>query len=422
MPLVAIGLDSFDTAFSGCTTHLASLITLNLISEDYELADNPWLVRLNPAVPWKTRGNGAVALIVIVDDYREASTVARLVKHAAKAYGYGGAGGRGTALVLYYDDAGSVTDYVAVRERCLESLYSHATTRLVAREHAEECLHLIAKRRPLLFYHHGGRGLIGALAALGADFREDYTYELLAYRSVDNWLKKRMIDEHSVIEYDLATRPLTFMNYDYEVGKPLIHPHTNDPVLYGVRGEEREVLIKALTMIDAGEAFTHWTLYRTNQATNAHLRLKTIEKIRPYDNVVVHGVVSSKPRSIPGGHTIATLRDHSGGEISIAAYRESGRIRKTLALIEAGAPITVAGQVKPHGQKLTLNIEQLTLYADHHFSYGIRSCSKNTIHPPLSSLHHLAMPPERCLYRGGKRWPEQKPREKLVAGVGQGVI
>ena len=45
-----------------CTTYLAT----ELIREfkEYDLIGNPRLVRLNPNVPWKTRGNGAISLLL----------------------------------------------------------------------------------------------------------------------------------------------------------------------------------------------------------------------------------------------------------------------------------------------------------------------------------------------------------------------
>ncbi len=57
---IYVGVDDTDSVKGMCTTYLAT----ELIREfsELDLLGNPRLVRLNPNVPWKTRGNGAVAL------------------------------------------------------------------------------------------------------------------------------------------------------------------------------------------------------------------------------------------------------------------------------------------------------------------------------------------------------------------------
>ncbi|MFW9809860.1 MAG: tRNA(Ile)(2)-agmatinylcytidine synthase, partial [Candidatus Thorarchaeota archaeon] len=60
--LVQIGMDDIDSPDGGCTTHFASLIVENLSKLNVEWADYPNLIRLNPGIPYRTRGNGAVAL------------------------------------------------------------------------------------------------------------------------------------------------------------------------------------------------------------------------------------------------------------------------------------------------------------------------------------------------------------------------
>ncbi len=55
-----IAADDTDSSTWMCTTFLAT----ELVEEfrDYDLIGLPRLVRLNPAVPWKTRGNGAICI------------------------------------------------------------------------------------------------------------------------------------------------------------------------------------------------------------------------------------------------------------------------------------------------------------------------------------------------------------------------
>ena len=58
-----IGFDDTDSYSGKCTTNLAFKITSKLLSQtDSVFIDYPLLVRLNPNIPWKTRGNGGICL------------------------------------------------------------------------------------------------------------------------------------------------------------------------------------------------------------------------------------------------------------------------------------------------------------------------------------------------------------------------
>src|SRR3989338_3028428 len=59
-----IGFDDTDSPKGMCTTYLAYKIVDTLRKENVEFLDYPRLIRFNPNIPWKTRGNGAVALRV----------------------------------------------------------------------------------------------------------------------------------------------------------------------------------------------------------------------------------------------------------------------------------------------------------------------------------------------------------------------
>ncbi|MEM4482087.1 MAG: DNA-binding protein, partial [Desulfurococcaceae archaeon] len=59
---VHIGLDDIDSIKGGCTTHFAVKIAWELYRKGANFLDYLNIIRLNPAVPWKTRGNGAVAV------------------------------------------------------------------------------------------------------------------------------------------------------------------------------------------------------------------------------------------------------------------------------------------------------------------------------------------------------------------------
>jgi len=55
-----VAIDDTDSKSWMCTTFLANELLRAL--RNHDLIGHPRLVRLNPAVPWKTRGNGAICL------------------------------------------------------------------------------------------------------------------------------------------------------------------------------------------------------------------------------------------------------------------------------------------------------------------------------------------------------------------------
>jgi len=377
-----------------------------LLSEGFALSDYPWLVRLNPAAPWKTRGNGAVALLIEVESRREAVKAARISVQAAKAYVEGsGSGARKASLqAIYVEDAWDPESFATSRPACLERLYRRGIHELVSLRQAEECLKDVAREGNLvatLGPHN--RGVIGSLAALGYTPEGDYTFELLTYRAPENWLSERKVDANSVLEYDVRWRPDTFMNYDYELDKPLIAPHGYDPVLYGVRGERPDVVRRALESIDTGgEEPTHWLIFRSNQATGHHLRPKTVAKTRPYDNPLLLVELVSRPKTLQGGHVLAKATDHTG-VIHLAAYRETGVLRDLLLSLRPGAVLAAGGQAKMRNGVLTLNLEVLDADTAEANGWKRRLCG--FWHPPLARLHHLSLPYQRCrLAAKDKTW------------------
>ncbi|MEM2565040.1 MAG: tRNA(Ile2) 2-agmatinylcytidine synthetase, partial [Candidatus Bathyarchaeia archaeon] len=62
-----IGFDDTDSPRIGCTTYIAALIIERFYRMGIQFIDYPNLIRLNPNVPWKTRGNGALCLRVECD-------------------------------------------------------------------------------------------------------------------------------------------------------------------------------------------------------------------------------------------------------------------------------------------------------------------------------------------------------------------
>ena len=57
--MIYLGIDDTDSKLGMCTTYLAAVLAERL--SGFGLADYPRLIRLNPNIRYKTRGNAAFA-------------------------------------------------------------------------------------------------------------------------------------------------------------------------------------------------------------------------------------------------------------------------------------------------------------------------------------------------------------------------
>jgi len=325
-----------------CTTYLAYRIITELEQQGLaELLDYPWLIRLNPNIPAKTRGNGAVALHlrcksninkikeIIIDKIEQLAVLEDEQTHPG---------------VVFLE--GNIP-------RELHEFYWKAVREVVS---IEDAIRLCEQLGIEYYCWKLGRGIIGALAAVGAVL-DDWTYELLVYRALKDGKRPRRISPLSVYRMDAATFPQTFDNIDYEHGTVLIAPRGPDPVLCGIRGEEPEVLQQAFALLEFHEPVEGWIIFRTNQATDHHLVRKQIKDVRQYDNVILVGRVASWPRVLPGGHVLFELEDGTG-KIACIAYRETGKkFRKIVQALGPGDIVEVYGSVASYPG--TVNLEKL---------------------------------------------------------------
>jgi tRNA(Ile2)-agmatinylcytidine synthase len=230
-----IGLDDTDSKRGMCTTYLGAILKERL--EKFSKINGLSLVRLNPNIPWKTRGNGAVSLTIETPDPNRA--VDETVKVVEK---YSTLGEKET-------NPGIVVLRGEVRPE-FHLFYLKALRELVTIEDAEK---IAENHSAKIIKFKNGRGIIGALAAIGADIKP-HTYELITYRSPENWGSPRRVDPHSVFMMDKMTYPETFNNVDREVSRVLITPRSPCPILFGIRGKNKEVLKRAKEMINVDQS------------------------------------------------------------------------------------------------------------------------------------------------------------------------
>jgi tRNA(Ile2)-agmatinylcytidine synthase len=206
-----------------------------------------------------------------------------------------------------------------------------------------------------------GRGIIGALAAVGNCLKRDYTFELISYRISKNRGTPRKIDPESVVAMNAKTFPKTFDNLDLATGEIRITPHTPCPILYGIRGESPEDVMEAHEMVRKYEPIERLIIYKTNQGTDEHLRRARVAEVKPYWSVAVEGMVSQAPKVITGGHVIFRINDDTG-EIDCAAYEPTRQFREIVKKLIVGDRVLVCGGVKDKpGLPLTINLEKISV-------------------------------------------------------------
>jgi tRNA(Ile2)-agmatinylcytidine synthase len=344
MPRYHLGMDDTDSLQKGCTTYIGALLVDGLLRRGCRFFDYPNLIRLNPNIPWKSRGNAAVCLrfeteLPAADIMQMAYSLVEKFRDSEDRKNQ-----PGIALL-----EGDVPDAVlAFGRRALYEVLTVVEAEVVAT--GSKMGYRIIK---------GGRGLVGAVASIGNTLAEDHTYELVVYRGERLWGTKRDVDYQTVVGFDAGTKPYTFNNIDGETGRLLITPHGPDPILFGVRGETAEVVRRAVKEIRfrGGE---RWVLYRSNQGTAAHLTNQVpVSRLKAYQAAITQGTISKKPLVLKGSHVIGSLSDGSG-TIDIASYEPSGGMRNVLRGLLPGDCVRAFGGVRVRkGKGFTFNLEKL---------------------------------------------------------------
>jgi tRNA(Ile2)-agmatinylcytidine synthase len=329
----------------------------------YTIIGYPRLVRLNPNIPWKTRGNGALCLQVgMPSDKREMKIgeidsqdiicaptfteelpqqeqrrLAILVKEIVDAQ-------------ARVDDENTNPGYVLLQTKPANDFYKKAVTSIVS---LNDAVNILKKHGALFEGYKNNRGLIGATAAIAWE-PMDRTYELIAYRQQKRWGSKRQVDSLSVQQMDIAC-PTTFDNYDQINFHNRIVPNSPCPILYGIRGDDVKDLMNASTLVKS-EPIESWLVYETNQGTDDHLQRKSITQIQSFESVITEGTVSDTPTTIQGGHVFFNITDQTG-TITCAAYEPTKEFRHIVRELSIGDIIEVSGGVRD--TPLTINLEKL---------------------------------------------------------------
>jgi tRNA(Ile2)-agmatinylcytidine synthase len=309
-------------------------------------------VRLNPNVPFKTRGNAAVCIEFETDDLGSVlGTTLSVFDFYSDV-----ANGANAGMVVAEAGANASQLFREVYRCAMRGIVSYAR---IKRELVEGGI-----------VHHwrgNGMGLLGATASLGFDpLADDHTYEIIAYRRADHCGTPRKVDEDSVKAMDRLTHPHTFSNYDYEQRRVLLTPHGRDPVFLGIRGDAPELLANALSMLRFDEPLAGHMVYVSNQCTDAHLSSRLRSPLRAFDSGWLEGRIR-RVRTGRGGHLYLDLvspdENDDGQSTSVGAiYRPTRDLVRMGRLLARGDRVRVFGGVrratatKPHP---LLNVEKI---------------------------------------------------------------
>ena len=339
--ILNIGFDDTDSKKAMCTTFLAYKVVNSIKKEGAEFLDFPHLIRFNPNIPWKTRGNGAIAISIRTNKPKK---IKKIVKKLVTRYS-DIKGGANPGLVFYEKEK---------PEKNFSEFSESALCKLISRKKAKN---FASKNKIETLSLGNGQGIVGAIGAIGYKFN-DHTFELLTYRTKSQFGKKREIDKESVRLMQEKTFPFTFNSYDTNKNKILITPHGPDPVFYGIRGENPKSVINASRLIETKEKLEGYMTFKTNQGTSDHLKNEIdVNDFKPFTSGTIKGIVSKKPCMKQGKHVFFSIKTNNR-EILCAVYRPT-KITSTVMELKQGDKILVGGGVRKASKKhkRILNVE-----------------------------------------------------------------
>ena len=341
-----------------CTTYLVSEIIREF--DDLDLIGYPRLVRLNPNIPWKTRGNGAICVRMGRRGGRRlfageiSGTSVSAFERELPGPIPDDAVERLSSILetnAHFHEDKTNPAFAILQKKPSPSLYWRAVRGLVTLPEVERMVTGLGETKK----YKNGRGLIGACSAISWMPR-DRTYEIITYRERSKWGSPRRISDESVKGMDTKTR-CTFNNYDYLNERVAIAPNSPCPVLFGIRGDEPGDLLDAMEMIDS-EDIDRWHLFLTNQGTDDHLIRKRISDIGEYESVIIAGRVTREPADIVGGHVVFEIGD-GAGSVECTVYEPSKQFRDVGRRLSLGDEVRVFGSVRASPR--TINLEKIEI-------------------------------------------------------------
>jgi tRNA(Ile2)-agmatinylcytidine synthase len=335
-------IDDTDSQEEMCTTY----IIYEIISRSrYDIIGNPELVRLNPNIGYKTRGNGALNINLGTGAGKR--TIIGKV-NGKYIYSYEKIAEEPDEHKLMDFISSIVEDFyvknnektnpgiVISNNRFNTALYEKALQEDISIEFIENYLSGKALYRKI----RTGHGIIGSSASLSWA-GEKYTYELLDYRYPH--YENITHDEKMAISEIPESFNSTFNNIDIKNKYPAIFPKPKTPVIFGIRGVNRNDLISIYDKIQDHHNIDDqgYIIYRTNQGTDDHI-LPEPDYLSNMGSYSVYGIISGNPYTIKGGHSFVELT-YKNMRIKLAAFEPTKEFRKIVTSLIPGDIVNAFG-------------------------------------------------------------------------------
>ncbi len=349
-----VAVDDTDSIDEMCTTYIISEI---MSRKKYDIIGNPELVRLNPNISYKTRGNGALNI-----NLGRGSGKKKITGRINNEYIYScerldEEPDEDDLMDFVYNivnDYSVKTDIktspgiVISKDRFDENLYYKALEEDISIEFIENYL----KDRAIYKKINTGHGIIGSAASLAWN-RKKITYELLDYK----YPNYGYIDKNTKMK--IAEIPekynTTFNNIDRDNNYPAIFPKQKTPVIFGIRGTNEGDLIKIYGEIKNSYNLNdaRCVIYETNQGTDDHI-INDPEFLSDLGSYAITGIISSHPCVIRGGHRFINM-EYKNINVKLSAFEPTKEFRK---LIDSLLPGDI---VRAYGSYIdgTLKLEKL---------------------------------------------------------------
>lgn len=357
MPLL-VAFDDTDGRDGGCTTHLAFHALLAL--PELALTGMPRLVRLNPNVPWKTRGNGAVVLplgvprgpSVRVGELRGMEILA--FPDAAPARATEDVVDRVWHVVRKQAKPSAQPAVAATDEPVPAGAYWQAVRTLLPPDDARgflDALGVVHRET------EGGRALAGCAGALAWP-GPAASHEFIAYREPQRWGTPRQVLAEPLRTLDGTGATFHTTDPD-EGGRPVCVPHGPDPVLIGLRGRDPEALLAAATRtlpFACQEPIDGWFLWATNHASGDHITpVADLAEAPALPTIELAVTITATPESRQGGHAFVAAEDAEGNAVTLAAFEPTKALRDTVRALRPGDRVVAVGALKDN----VVNLEKL---------------------------------------------------------------
>ncbi|KPV47524.1 hypothetical protein SE19_00670 [Acidiplasma aeolicum] len=337
-----IAVDDTDSQNEMCTTYIISQIARKT---HYDIIGYPELVRLNPNISHKTRGNGALNINIGTGAGKKI-IIGRI--NGNNIYAYEKLISEPEPEELMNFASGIVEDFyvknsentnpgiVISKIRFDSQIYERALQEDISVASIEAFLEKRAAYKKI----RTGHGIIGATASLGWN-KKRVTYELLDYKYPHYGIMDKSI------KMEIAKIPekydSTFNNIDYKNDYPAIFPKFKTPVIFGVRGIKPCDLLGIYDEIKNNFEINDegFIIYETNQGTDDHI-IYDPEFLSDLGSYSVSGIISSYPYIIQGGHYFIKMK-YRDYEINLAAFEPTKEFRKIVNALIPGDLVRAYG-------------------------------------------------------------------------------